>query len=274
MVKRKELWRTVKLLLLFLVLSQGFGVVGAIALAIHDVAMHMSMDAVEEHFLHSVFIKWTMVVGYVLAIAVFIIKRYVRVSLGRLARMDRNTLWTAAGMAALISVCWMLTEVPLLELVDADSLFPEDAEELDKMYGALGEGVLGFLAGAILAPIAEEIVFRGVLMRGMLKMRWHPWVAIVMSALIFALFHGTELQMFGTTVFGIITGWLYWRTKSLLPGMIVHIVNNSFAFAAMNIYEYLDYDEDDAHLGVKTCIIILAICIPFLLYGINWYKKH
>ena len=40
-----------------------------------------------------------------------------------------------------------------------------------------------------------------------------------LGAIVFAFCHGTLLQLFGTTVFGIITGWLYWRTKSLLPGI-------------------------------------------------------
>jgi len=105
-----------------------------------------------------------MIIGYVMAIALFIHKRYVKVSLGRLARMDRDTLRTAIGMAAVISLGWMLTEISLMALADVESLFPEDSEKLDKMYGALGEGVLGFVAGAILGPIGEEITFRGVLM--------------------------------------------------------------------------------------------------------------
>ena len=271
---RKELWRVFLLLLLFLVLTQGSIIVGGFIALIHDMPKDTSKEAFIEHILCSDITRWTMVMGYVLAIAVFISKRYIRVSLGRLAHMERKTLWTAAGMAALISVGWLLTEGFLMELVHADSLFPEDTEKLNAIYGALGEGVLGFLTGGILAPIAEEIAFRGVLMRGMLKMRWHPWVAIVLSALIFAFFHGTELQMFGTTVFGIITGWLYWHTRSLLPNMFVHMVNNSLAFGVMNISECLGYDEDETHLSVKACIIILVICIPLLLYGINWYKKH
>ena len=269
MGKGKVFWGTIKQLLLFLVLSEGLLLVGTIVLVFHDAPIYKTREAMEEHFLHSDFIKWTMIIGYVLAIAVFIYKRYVKVSLGRLARMDRNTLWTAVGMAALISLGWMFTETSLMELGDVYSLFPEDVEKLNKIYGALDEGFLGFSIGAILGPIVEEITFRGILMRGMLKMRWHPWVAIVVSALIFALFHGTELQMFGTTIFGIIVGWLYWRTKSLLPCMIVHIVNNSFAFGIDKLFP----NEDDFNLSTKVCLIFRAISIPLLVYGINWYRK-
>lgn len=269
MKKGKIFWRTIKLLLLFLVLSEGLLLVGAIALVFHDMSMGMTKEAFEEHFMRSDFTKCLMIMGYALAIAVFIHKRYAKVSLGRLARMDRNTLRTAAGMTAVISVGWLFTEISLLSLVDVESLFPEDSERLDRIYGAMGEGVLGFLAGVIMAPIAEEIIFRGVLMRGLLRMRWHPWVAIVVSALVFALSHGTELQMFGTTIFGIITGWLYWRTKSLLPGMIMHIINNFIAFGFDNLFPV----ECDSEPSAIVWIIVLAISIPLLMYGINWYKK-
>lgn len=270
MRKVKVFWRTIALLLLFLVISQGLMFVGVFAFLIHDMSMGMTKEAFEEHFLRSDFTKCLMIIGYVMAIALFIHKRYVKVSLGRLARMDRNTLRTAIGMAAVISLGWMLTEISLMALADVESLFPEDSEKLDKMYGALGEGVLGFVAGAILGPIGEEITFRGVLMRGLLRMRWHPWVAIVVSALVFALCHGTELQMFGTTIFGIIVGWLYWRTKSLLPCMVVHVVNNSFAFGATNFFP----EEDEPDPCAWVWILVLAFSVPLLMYGINWYKKH
>ena len=271
MSKRKVFWRMIMLLLLFLVLTQGSIIVGGFTVLIHDdIPSDTSREAFIEHILQSSSMKWTMIIGYALTIAVFIHKRYVKVSLGRLARMDRNTLWTAAGMAAVISLGWLFTEISLLELVDVESLFPEDSEKLDIIYGALGEGVLGFLAGVIMAPITEEIAFRGVLLRGLLRMRWHPWVAIVVSALVFALFHGTELQMFGTTIFAIIVGWLYWQTKSLLPGMIMHIINNFMAFG----FDYLFPVECDSKPSAIVWIIVLAISIPLLMCGINWYKKH
>jgi hypothetical protein len=262
---KKELWRTIKLLLLFLVLCQGIVVMGAIGVLVYDDAMEMNKEAVDEDFYNSNIIKWSMIIGYVMAIVVFIYKRYVKVSLGRLGCLEHSSLLTAAGMAALIAVGWMFTEVSCLTLVDAESLFPDDAEQLEKEAEMFG-GILGFLAAGILAPIAEEITFRGIMMRGLLKMRCRPWVAIGVSAFIFALFHGTELQLFGTTMFGIIVGWLYWRTKSILPGMIVHMVNNCICITAE--YLFPDYEPD-----TKACLLILAVSIPLLMYGLNWYKE-
>ena len=86
-----------------------------------------------------------------------------------------------------------------------------------------------------------------------------------LGAIVFAFWHGTLLQLFGTTVFGIITGWLYWRTKSLLPGMIVHMVNNSTAVALVLAFPY----EEP---GKKLWLLLLALCLPLLLIGLNWFR--
>ena len=76
--------------------------------------------------------------------------------------------------------------------------------------------------------------------------------------------------MFGTTIFGIIVGWLYWRTKSLLPCMVVHVVNNSFAFGATNFFP----EEDEPEPCAWVWILVLAFSVPLLMYGINCTSKE
>ena len=93
-------------------------------------------------------------------------------------------------------------------------------------------------------------------------------MAIVLSALVFALAHGTYTQFLGTTVFGIICGWLYWRTKSLLPGVLIHITNNSTAF-----FVSVFCDDPNADLPTKLCLLYLVIFPPMLAIGLKWYKQ-
>ena len=105
-----------------------------------------------------------------------------------------------------------------------------------------------------------------MLLGGLLRMRCKPWVAIVLSAIVFALVHGFSVKLFGTMVFGIITGWLYWRTRSLIPGIIVHIVNNSLAVG----FEFLPTDYEPSKLA---CVICIVISLPILLIGLRWFKQ-
>ena len=61
------------------------------------------------------------------------------------------------------------------------------------------------------------------------------WIAIVISALIFAVIHGNVAQGTHAFIGGIALGWLYMRTRSVLPGIVLHWVNNSTIFMVYNL---------------------------------------
>ena len=272
MSKGKELWRAIKLFLLYTVIGETITGLGAIPLLFRGLSNHMSKEAFLESFYESNYVKLLKCTSYLLIIIIFTNNRYVKMSLGRMARMNRSTLWTAIGIAVMIGVGCMFSDVSFWELIGGeDSYFPEDAERIERIYGAMCKGVLGMLAGTILAPICEEILCRGIILRSMLKMRWHPWVAIPMSGLIFAVMHGTTFQTISILPFGIIIGWLYWRTKSLYPGIVMHIVNNAIAFGLMQLPE--SSDDDTEEVSMIVYIIMFAIGIALIAYGLNWYRK-
>lgn len=262
---KKQLWITVKQFLLFLLLSQGIMGLGLVATMVQAISVgtEKNKEAIVKFATESSIPMWSLFLGFVLTIVVFLGKRYVRISTGRI---HPDTLGKMAFMAVLVSLGWMFTEVSILQLIDADKLFPHDAEEIEQFHDITGDLLSGISVG-LLAPIAEEIGFRGVLMGGLLRMRCKPWVAIVLSAIVFSFFHGTYLQLLGTMVFGIITGWLYWRTRSLIPGMIIHIVNNSTAVI-------LEKMIPDSEPDKKACVLFLAVCLPMLVIGLRWYKQR
>ena len=105
-----------------------------------------------------------------------------------------------------------------------------------------------------------------MLLGGLLRMRCKPWVAIVLAAIVFALFHGMSIRILGTTVFGIITGWLYWRTRSLIPGIIAHVVNNSTAVA-------LGFLPSEYEPSKQACVICLVVSLLMLVIGLRWFKQ-
>ena len=94
----------------------------------------------------------------------------------------------------------------------------------------------GYVAVGLLAPFAEELVFRGAILRALL--RWTPqhWVAIAISAFLFALIHANPAQMPHAFVIGLLLGWLYYRTDSIVPGIVYHWINNSIAYIGYNLY--------------------------------------
>ncbi len=89
--------------------------------------------------------------------------------------------------------------------------------------------VIWLLIGVgIIAPIAEELIFRGFIQKRLLD-SFPVWAAIVIQAFFFALIHGNLVQMSYAFVIGIILGLLVYKSNSIYPAIILHVVNNSIA---------------------------------------------
>ncbi|MDQ7842798.1 MAG: CPBP family glutamic-type intramembrane protease [Armatimonadota bacterium] len=90
-----------------------------------------------------------------------------------------------------------------------------------------GQIVLIFLLLCALVPVGEELFFRGFVY-GALR-RWGIPLANVLSAFFFAAVHHQVVHFLPVFLLGIILAWLYERTGSLLPAMLVHALNNAVA---------------------------------------------
>lgn len=88
---------------------------------------------------------------------------------------------------------------------------------------------LGILA--ILAPLVEELIFRGLLY-GWLAGRWGAGIAFVVSSLAFAAAHVELVHVILVLPLGLWFGWLRRRTDSLLPSLVAHMINNGIAVVA------------------------------------------
>lgn len=103
-------------------------------------------------------------------------------------------------------------------------------------FGPAQAGWLGFLLVLLitspLQALAEEVFFRGYLLQAIGSATGRAWVGIVASALLFALFHGSQSPALFAhrLVFGLLAGWLVLRTGGLEAGIAAHVVNNLFAF--------------------------------------------
>lgn len=85
------------------------------------------------------------------------------------------------------------------------------------------------LVAVLVAPLCEEIFFRGYLFPGLLR-GLRPWPAIAASALLFALAHADLGSSVLLIVMGVVLAVVRWRSRSLWPGVILHTLNNTIAF--------------------------------------------
>ena len=105
------------------------------------------------------------------------------------------------------------------------------------MFSRMMNHPLGYFALAILGPVAEEVVFRGAILRSLLGLfdkRLH-WLAIFISALLFAIAHGNMAQGVNALLLGLLLGWLYYHTGSIIPGIAFHWMNNTLAYITLKL---------------------------------------
>jgi membrane protease YdiL (CAAX protease family) len=104
--------------------------------------------------------------------------------------------------------------------------------QLERALRGLSPGALAvaLVVGGVLAPIGEELFFRGYVQSRLCR-RWGAWRGIVSTAAFFALAHLDPVHSASALVAGLYLGWLAVRTGSTVPGIVVHAVNNLVAIA-------------------------------------------
>ncbi len=126
------------------------------------------------------------------------------------------------GLALGVFLQWpVLTALyfPILRFVDGDP--SGEAKELADRASGLNNALLLILLAGIMAPLVEELFFRGFLLRGLLR-SMSPWVAVVVQAVVFAAVHLQPLQFPGLLVVGLATGAVAVRTGRLGMCWAIH----------------------------------------------------
>lgn len=107
-------------------------------------------------------------------------------------------------------------------------------DQISKLFQLLNTPVWFFLVGALLAPLVEEIFFRGFLFQG-LRARY-GWVSgILLSSGIFAVAHLDPASLIPTFILGCLLAYLYHRSNSIWPGVILHVLVNTFGLISVYV---------------------------------------
>lgn len=167
-----------------------------------------------------------MTASSVAVLALFLWQRWAVVSRSYVRSKPWGALfWCGlAAIGAVIPSMWLQEQMPELPNI------------VEQEFDMILKDRWGYFAVGLLAPVCEEIVFRGAVLRALLRWTHHHWMAIAVSALLFALIHANPAQMPHAFLIGLLLGWLYYRTDSILPGIVYHWVNNTFAYVFYNLY--------------------------------------
>ncbi len=176
--------------------------------------------------------------------------------------------WVACAAIGTIAPASLITE--------AVENFTGSGRAYTQLFAKIMGHDLGYMAIGILAPVAEEAVFRGALLRRLLDADTgkQPWVAITVSALVFGAVHGNMSQGTHAFLVGLILGWMYCRTRSILPGLVLHWANNTIAFVLYRLRPDMGdmtisqlYGGDPWRIGMTAALSIMILAAA--LYQLN-----
>jgi membrane protease YdiL (CAAX protease family) len=125
---------------------------------------------------------------------------------------------------------------------------------------------------AVVAPIVEEVLFRGLILKGYLK-HYSVRKSLIISSLLFGIAHFNPWQFVTAVIIGVAIGWFYERTDSLVPAVYAHALNNSMAviFAIIGI-SIPGYNVDNSALWHQPIWFDL-LGVVLAVAGILWLKK-
>jgi len=129
-------------------------------------------------------------------------------------------------------------------------------------YGLLFE-ILNAIAAIIVAPITEEFIFRGFILQRW-AVKWNLPLALMVSSLLFGVLH---LNAVGLTMFGLVMGLFYIKTRSLFVPIAGHMLNNIIATAST----YLPIESESTSLA--TLRANLPIGIGLMLFSLFWLVR-
>lgn len=118
----------------------------------------------------------------------------------------------------------------------------------------------GVIATAVVAPIVEEIIFRGLIMNRLARVM-PGWLAVVLSAVVFGVCHGHPVWFAYAFVLGAVFGFIDLRANSILPSILGHVVFNAIGQILSAIPETEEGTGMLAAMGVLLLVSILAALI-------------
>lgn len=155
----------------------------------------------------------------------------------------------------LAAVCGILATDIVSEIADLPDI-------IEDTVISMGHNIWGIIALAVAGPIVEELIFREGMMGYMMRSgQVRGWVTVCVSALAFGVIHLNPAQVPFAFIVGLLLGFLYYKTGSIVLCGIVHILNNSMAVLQVNILgeRVKDFSLVDSLGGTSYAICIAAV---------------
>lgn len=158
-----------------------------------------------------------------------------------------------------ISLLW-------LQLAGRIPSLAENLEVLERSSDMMSENVfLGILLAVIIAPIIEELIFRGVIFQTLEKIKG-GWFPVICSSLLFGLGHGIFMQIVYCFIMGLVLAIVYKKTRNIMYPILIHASNN-FVSSLLDMAPNVGIED-----AINVVALILIVLAVYFFY--NYFYKE
>lgn len=235
-----------------------------------------AMDPVDRQFLNGSTIIITVLV-LIGVLALFMRQRHFQIAATlhwrRYSRVGPYVLGVIAALA--IAVVWDRLVGELVGLIPALSPGPSllNLIQSSQLTNIPMFGAYALLVG--LGPgIGEELIFRGFILRGFLS-RYGPAVAVLLSGLLFALFHFDPVHMLAVFPIGLWLGYVVVRTGSIYPAVAVHVGINVMSTVEGAVWQAAvpGVEARDIAFGLGYPPIVIGVALVIAIGGVMGFHR-
>lgn len=179
--------------------------------------------------------------------------------------------------AILCAILCIVVCAPFISLVEHSfSLAGYHPENVGLPLQSAWDLILNIIFVALLPAVVEEMIYRGVILRG-LSRKCKPWLAILLTSIVFMLAHGSLEQCVYQLILGLVLSYIAYSTGNIMYSMIAHFTNNFVVIILSFIQNHTrPWTIDFANIGNIVWVVILFVLGLALLIGLLylWTKKR
>jgi membrane protease YdiL (CAAX protease family) len=175
------------------------------------------------------------------------------------------TIWRMIGLSILVALLWWPVITALATLLEQLFSLIGPPPEIPPPQG-VADSIGYFIAIVILAPLCEEPVFRGFIMRGW--SRYGVVAAVVGSGILFGLQHAQLNALIPLSLAGLIIGFVALRAGSLWPAVAYHAVHNGLSAP------FLLFPERLPEISDMTLIVAGGVSLPLAMVGLWFFHRY
>jgi len=168
-------------------------------------------------------------------------------------------------MCAFIGVALNFFVGGIINLAGLNELFPDHADLMESIFS--GHIIIQILSTAIMAPVLEEVTYRGIILKRLANTSMKFHLANIIQAFLFGVFHFNIMQSSYAFLIGIIFGLVYAKFKTIWAPIVMHITFN--LLSVIMSYLLSDYYVEVSYTSIAIMVVVISVVIGLFIYRIK-----